>query len=264
MAEILSEFERVYVQRPEPPGKKEVDNILKIGSMIPVLNYTVYKNIPELLHESPKTAEEIASAIDVKASYINRLLRALSAIGYYSYESNSKRWSNTKSTELFLSSHKIIISLHDSPLSRFLRTVLPETLKHEGASIFESKGMTPPDFSNPELFKSFHIFMDAVTRVYLKRLEGHLEFPGYSSAIDIGGGQGSVVELLHSENPNMRIANFDLPNLREDCLKKLADSNLPDIEFIGGSFFDSIPEGYESIYSRMCCMTGPMKKPSKS
>lgn len=244
MVDTGLKFERVYVEKSKPSGGQEINHILTVCNLIPVIKYVCDKNIPELLQEGPKTVEEIASAIDGQAVYLQRLLRAISALGFFSYNPETKLWSNSKSSELFLSSYKAIINHYENPHIRPLRRVLPKALEID-ATIFEAAGVPPPDFSNPQFAEYFHVFMESCSRVYLKRLVGHLELPGYSSAIDIGGGTGTLLEYIRAENPNMKLANFDLPNVQEVSLQKLAAANLGDVEFIAGSFFESIPAGFD-------------------
>jgi 2-polyprenyl-3-methyl-5-hydroxy-6-metoxy-1,4-benzoquinol methylase len=237
-------FERVYVEKSKPSGEQEINHILTICSMIPVLKYACDKNIPELLHERPKTVEEIASAIDGQTVYLQRLLRALSAIGFFSYNPQSKLWSNSKSSELFLSDYKIIIHEFENALVRPLRRLLPKALEQD-TTIHVVAGVPPIDFSNPQFAENFHVFMHTCTRVYMRRMAGHLELAGYTSAIDIGGGTGALLEYIRAENPDMKLANFDLPFLKETSLRSLAAANLGDVEFIAGSFFESIPAGFD-------------------
>ena len=244
MIETGLNFERVYVEKPKPSGEQEINHILSTCNVIPVLKYVCDKNIPELLQEGPKSVEEIATAVDGQAVYLGRLLRALSALGYFSYNPQSKLWSNSKSSELFLSGYKAIINHYENPLLLPLRRILPKALEVD-ASIFEAAGAPPFDFSNPQVIEYFQVFMHACTKIYMKRLVGHLELAGYNSAIDIGGGTGALLEYIRAENPNMKLTNFDLPTVREASLQKLAAANLGDVEFISGSFFDDIPAGFD-------------------
>jgi hypothetical protein len=237
-------FERVYIEKSKPPGEREINQIFTICSMIPVLKYACDKNITQLLNEGPKTVEEIASAIDGQTVYLQRLLRALSAIGFFSYNPQSKLWSNSKSSELLVFTYTTVLRHYENPYIRPLRWVLPKALELD-ATIFEAYGVPPADFSNPQFAEHFQVFMDCCTRIYMKRLIGHLELAGYTSAIDIGGGKGALLEYIRAENPDMKLANFDLPLMKETSLRSLAAANLGDVEFIAGSFFESIPAGFD-------------------
>lgn len=240
----MAYFERVYIEKPKPSCEYQINQILLIESMLTVLKFTCDKNLPQLLHKSPKRVEEIALKIDVQAIPLQRLLRALSAIGYYSYNPETKLWSNSSASELFLAEYKIILDFYLNPLFRPLHMLLPQSLDQE-KTIFEIAGMPPIDFNDQYFMNKFHTFMETSTRIAMKRLANHLELPGYTSVIDIGGGTGTLLEYIHAKNPNMRLANFEVPILREKSIEKLRAACIENVEFIGGDFFESIPSGFD-------------------
>jgi hypothetical protein len=79
----------------------------------------------------------------------------------------------------------------------------------------------------------------------MRGLLGNLKLPGYNTAIDIGGGTGTLLEYIHAENPDMRLANFDVPGLREKSIRQLKAAGMDDVEFIGGNFFENVPSGFD-------------------
>jgi hypothetical protein len=244
MANIGLDFERVYIRKPKSSCENQINQLILIENMLTVLKFTCDRNLPQLLHESPKTVDEIASEIDVQPLPLQRLLRSLSAIGYYSYNSETKLWSNSSYSELFLAEYKIVLDFYQDQSFRPLHMLIPKALEHD-KTMFEVAGLPPFDFSDRDFLNKIHIFMDASTRIAMKRLENHLEFPGYKSVIDIGGSTGTLLEYIHAKNPNMRLASFDVPLLREKTIEKLREANIENAEFIGGDFFESIPPGFD-------------------
>ena len=244
MAENKFKLERVYVEKPRVLAQKQLSQVIASEAMTSVLKVTSDLNIPQLLLEGPKTTEEIALAADVNPAYLFRLLRGLAAIGFYSYDSQTKLWSNTKSTELLTGYYKQVINHYVNPVLRSLHNFLPQVLEQE-KSIFEVAGVTPFDFGNPVVVESFQTFMESCTRVYMSRLVGHLDLTGYESAVDIGGGYGTLLEYIRAENPKMKLANFDLPVNEEKSIEKLTASLAENFKFEGGNFFESVPSGYD-------------------
>jgi len=63
--------------------------------------------------------------------------------------------------------------------------------------------------------------------------------------VDIGGGEGSLVIALLHKNPHLRGIVFDLPSVINSARAKTSqDDGVGErIEFVGGSFLESVPEG---------------------
>ena len=69
-------------------------------------------------------------------------------------------------------------------------------------------------------------------------------FRGDETVVDIGGGNGSVLMDLLAEQPGLHGIVFDLPETVRD------ESQFGDrLEFVGGSFFESVPHGDVYILS---------------
>lgn len=244
MADESSNFKRIHIQRSRPSSEKQIYNIKVIDLTIPVLKYTCDKNLPELLNEGPKPIQEIASLLQVQAEYLHRLLRALSTIGYYSYNPQSKIWSNSRSSAMLQGDIKKMFNHFVNPKARFVKRFLPQVLEQDKTA-YEISCLPTVDFCSQEFIDRFHIFMEAATRVAMRNLAVYLKLSGYNSAIDIGGGTGTLLEYIHAESPNMRLANFEVPELKTKSIQQLKAAGLDNVEFIGGNFFESVPSGFD-------------------
>ncbi|KAJ1440394.1 Winged helix-like DNA-binding domain superfamily [Sesbania bispinosa] len=71
-------------------------------------------------------------------------------------------------------------------------------------------------------------------KMILKQYKG---FEGLSTLVDVGGGVGLSLKLIISEYPSIKGINFDLPQVIEDAPPH------PGIEHVGGSMFESVPNG---------------------
>ncbi len=73
------------------------------------------------------------------------------------------------------------------------------------------------------------------------------DFAGISSIVDIGGGQGKLLEKILQFNSDLRGAVFDTPSTIERAKQQLGN-NLPRgrCSYVAGDFFDSVPEGADA------------------
>jgi hypothetical protein len=70
------------------------------------------------------------------------------------------------------------------------------------------------------------------------------DFAGCRTVVDVGGGQGALLEAILRRHPGLRGVLFDEPAVIERARAALAGSDLRDrIDFAAGSFFDAVPPG---------------------
>lgn len=244
MAMINSKIERVYVEKPRADPEVQLSYIISTMSMTALLRTTVDMNIPQLLMESPKTVDELALLTNVQAPFLYRLLRGLSAIGYYSYDSESKHWINTKKSELFVGDYKLILDMLVTPLTRSFCKHVPQGLCEE-RNLFEIACNKAFDFASSEFIVAYHTLMESWTKVLMKTLVGHLDLSEYTSLLDIGGGVGTLLEFIHRENPHLKLGVFDLSVNKEKAIERFQNLKIDNFEFIEGNFFESITSGYD-------------------
>ncbi len=68
---------------------------------------------------------------------------------------------------------------------------------------------------------------------------------------DIGGGNGSQITAILKKHPATRGILFDLPHVVEGARPLIESAGLVDrCELVGGSFFDSVPEGADAYLLR--------------
>ncbi|KAK2634371.1 hypothetical protein Ddye_029163 [Dipteronia dyeriana] len=109
---------------------------------------------------------------------------------------------------------------------------IPFNMAH-GMSAFEYPG------TDPRFNKIFNNAMSTNSKITMKKiLETYKGFEGLKSVVDIGGGIGSIMNMIISKYPSIiKGINFDLPHVIEDAPR------YPGVEHVGGDMFLSVPKG---------------------
>ena len=77
------------------------------------------------------------------------------------------------------------------------------------------------------------------------------DFSEISVVVDIGGGNGSQISQVLERYPDMKGILFDLPHVVERAQEPIASAGLSDrCDLVGGSFFESVPEGADAYMMR--------------
>nr|7WAQ_A Chain A, stilbene O-methyltransferase [Sorghum bicolor]7WAQ_B Chain B, stilbene O-methyltransferase [Sorghum bicolor]7WAQ_C Chain C, stilbene O-methyltransferase [Sorghum bicolor]7WAQ_D Chain D, stilbene O-methyltransferase [Sorghum bicolor]7WAR_A Chain A, stilbene O-methyltransferase [Sorghum bicolor]7WAR_B Chain B, stilbene O-methyltransferase [Sorghum bicolor]7WAS_A Chain A, stilbene O-methyltransferase [Sorghum bicolor]7WAS_B Chain B, stilbene O-methyltransferase [Sorghum bicolor] len=111
----------------------------------------------------------------------------------------------------------------------------------EGAAPFEKTyGMPMFEYlsTNGPLNTVFHEAMAnhsmIITKKLLKFFRG---FEGLDVLVDVGGGNGTTLQMIRGQYKNMRGINYDLPHVIAQA------APVEGVEHVGGSMFDNIPRG---------------------
>ncbi|WJX80732.1 hypothetical protein P8452_63690 [Trifolium repens] len=83
--------------------------------------------------------------------------------------------------------------------------------------------------------------------IHLKKiLEIYKGFEGITTLVDVGGGNGQSLKTIISKYPSIKAINFDLPQVIDNT------PPFPGIENVGGSMFESVPQG-DAIMLKFIC-----------
>ncbi|RWR80853.1 caffeic acid 3-O-methyltransferase 1 [Cinnamomum micranthum f. kanehirae] len=101
-----------------------------------------------------------------------------------------------------------------------------------GTTAFEYNG------TDPRFNKVFNRGMAVLSTVTMKKiLEMYKGFEGLKTVVDVGGGTGTVLNMIVSKYPHTKGINFDLPHVVSDA------PDYPGVEHVGGDMFVSVPSG---------------------
>jgi len=129
------------------------------------------------------------------------------------------------------------------------------------SKLFEALKTYRPQFENIyglEIFKYFDnnyekgAIINKAMKEYSMDYDELLDLYDFSDLkiiMDIGAGSGILLEKILKKNKNITIAKlFDLPSIVENAEKSIKNFGIkPKIKFIGGNFFDEIPETADTI-----------------
>lgn len=191
--------------------------------------------IAEALTGGPRPVEELARGSGADADTLHRLLRALASDGIFR-EEEPGIFGNTPASEQLL----------DSGWGAFAHLFGGAFYQAVGGLDASGKAAFPElyetDFwswlaANPSERSVFDTAMEQGKERRVERFDA-LEWRGDETVVDVGGGNGSLLVALLEQKPGLRGVVFDLPETVRD------DQALGErIEFVEGSFFDSVPEG---------------------
>nr|ACJ84475.1 unknown [Medicago truncatula] len=233
-----------------------------------VLNAAIQLNLFEIIGDGFKSAIEIASNLPTQHSDLpNRLDRMLRLLASYSLLSISTRtnddgsivrvFGTTPSGKYFCydenSDHGYVGSFtsfmcHPALIGSWLNfkdAVLDPEIdlfkKVNGISKYEYFG------KDPQINQIFNKSMTNMTKIHMKEiLEKYKGYEGISTLVDIGGGNGQTLKMIIEKYPSIKGINFDLPQVIENA------SPIPGIEHVGGSMFESVPQGDAIMLKAVC------------
>lgn len=212
--------------------------------------------IPDLLADGPRDIDELARATESHGPSLRRVLLvlvaadvldkvgprhfALSSVGY---ELRAGVPGSRRNSVLFLLNES-----HWRPWGHLLHTVRTgETaFAHvHGAGLFDYLA------GHPEEAALFNAGMLGNSPAHARLVAASYDFSRMSLVVDVAGGRGRLLAAILERNPRLRGILFDLPHVIEDARQLIDDAGVADrCEFVGGSFFEAVPEGGDAYILR--------------
>jgi hypothetical protein len=212
--------------------------------------------VADHLTDGPRSAEELASATNSHPDGLYRVLRALASVGVFK-EEDGKTFALT-------------------PMGACLRTDSPTpasgwamhsgsdyvwrawgNLLHSarsGENAFENlNGENIWDYrlGHPEQADIFDRAMTEMSRGSAGAIIEAYDFSAFQHVVDVGGGQGLMLAAILTAHSGMRGTLFDQPKVVASAKTLLQSFGVADrCDFVGGSFFESVPEGRDAYILR--------------
>src|SRR5262249_24228110 len=118
-----------------------------------------------------------------------------------------------------------------------------------GKAAFEqTHGVSFFDFiaRQPENQKIFDGAMTACSGPEAEAVVAAFDFASLGRLVHVGGGHGTLLAQILKANPKLRGAVFEQPQVLTGARANLAQQGLAErCDFIAGSFFESVPSGYD-------------------
>jgi hypothetical protein len=205
--------------------------------------------LPERLGERARTSAELAMETETHEPSLNRLLRALSAIGLTN-EVEPGRYRLTPAGSLLRPEGA------DS-MYAVARVSTDETVVGGWRDLdYSVRGGRPAfdraygtDFfahltRNPELAALFHASMGEGTQDTADAIAKHYDFSRFRTVVDIGGGNGTLLAAILNAEPALHGIVFDSPDGAAEAPDTLRAAGVADrCEIRTGDFFTAVPEG---------------------
>jgi O-methyltransferase domain/Dimerisation domain len=191
--------------------------------------------IPQALTEGPRPVADLARETGADPDTLHRLLRALASDGVFAEDEPGVFRNTDVSEQLLRSGWAAFAHFFGGPWHQ-----AAGGLDASGEASFP--GLYGADFwswlaEHPEERALFDVAMEQGKEQRVERLD-RVEWRNGETVVDLGGGNGSLLVQLLRRQPGLRGIVFDLPETvrDEDVLRGEG------IEFVEGSFFDSVPE----------------------
>jgi hypothetical protein len=225
---------------------------LIMGRWVSDLIYVAAKlELADHLKHGPLTVEELATAAEVQAPALYRVLRALASVGVFA-ETKDKRF---KLTPLAITLQKAVPgSMHATALmfgEKYLEDAWAQLLhgvKTGEIPFLKAHGVPAFEYleKHTENLMVFVETMTSVSSMENPAIAAAYNFPGIRTLVDVGGGNGSLLATILEANPKLKGVLFDLPSViaraRQDrhvTAKGIAERRTLE----SGDFFEAVPKG---------------------
>jgi hypothetical protein len=203
-----------------------------------------------------KNIEELARATGAHAPSLYRVLRVLASSGIFA-EGDDGRISNTPMSELLRtgvpgSLRDLILLFGDETSWRSWEGILHAV--RTGEAPFEHLyGEKFFDYlqDHPDTAAMFDRAMASSSTTTNAAVVEACDFSGLGTLVDVAGGVGSALCSILNATPGLRGIVFDLPHVGERAREFIAAQGLAGrCEFVGGSFFDTVPSGAGAYFMK--------------
>jgi hypothetical protein len=207
--------------------------------------------IADLLKDGPQSYVELAAATGADAASLFRLMRALASVGVFSHVGTDRfalsRLAENLQTDVRGSLRAIVITLGEihyqacGSLLRSVQTGSPAFSHVYGASLFDylRQNIDAADAFNQGMANVASILAYAVLMAY--------DFAGISSIVDIGGGQGALLETILQFNPDIGGTVFDTASTIQSAWRRCNNNAWGRrCSYVTGDFFTSVPPGADA------------------
>ncbi|MQA86762.1 MAG: methyltransferase [Streptosporangiales bacterium] len=214
-----------------------------------ILHVAARLGLADVLADGPKTSAEVAAATETHPPSLHRLLRALACLGVVT-EIEAGRFELTPEGAQLRSDtpesiRGLVMLFCGDEVWRAWGNLLHSV--RTGGSAFEYvTGMPPFEFlaAHPEQSATFDAAMADHTRKVAPEIIAGYDFGRFSTIVDVGGGDGTLMAAILRAVPAARGILFDLPAGVEPAPTTLKSAGVADrCRVVAGSFFKSVPEG---------------------
>ncbi len=225
------------------PDRSQLNAMITGFRLSAALGVAAELGISDLLATGPRRLDELAAATSTHEDTLHRLLRALATVGVY--DEQDGRWSVTELGEGLRSDVPGTLR----PLARTLSSpalwAAYGHLAHSvrtGENAFEARhgvDVWTHRRDHPEENAVFNDNMTALTSGVAEAVAASYDFADMSTVVDVGGGQGILLEAVLAQHPHLTGTVFDLPHVVAQA--PMSAELAPRWSSASGSFFEEVP-----------------------
>jgi hypothetical protein len=205
-------------------------------------------DIPDLLADRPLSVAELAAKSGSDPDALGQVLRSLVPFGVFvEHEDDTfglTPLGATLRSDAVASAMPTALLVHGEvgqAWGELLWTL--QTGETAYGKLFGTDFFTHLD-GNPTLREVFHKSQEHGLRLDIEGILRHIDFTGCSVLVDVGGGDGALLECVLGRYPELRGVLIDLPAVVAEAGVRFAAAGLGDrAELCGGDFFGSVPAG---------------------
>jgi hypothetical protein len=217
-----------------------------------VLSVAVRLRIPDLVADGPKSNDELAGTTETDPASLYRLLRALAYLGIVQ-ETEPRHFGLTDmgqllradvpgsmaaTTQLFCGEHTWRAW---GDLMAGVQTGKPSYERGVVAEPFVEFG------DNPEGARNFNRAMSEGTRREAPAVVDAYDFSQFSTLVDVGGGDGTLLAEILAATQGLRGVLFDTAAGSAQAPERLRAAGVEDrCQVVVGDFFEAVPEGADA------------------
>jgi hypothetical protein len=207
--------------------------------------------IADFLKDGPQSCVALATATGADATSLFRLMRALSSVGIFSQLDRDRfalsRLAESLQTEVHGSLRAMVITLGEihyqacGNLLHSIQTGSPAFNRVFGASLFEYLQQ------KADTADTFNLGMSNLSSMLAYAVLMAYDFTGISSIVDIGGGQGKLLETILQFNPDIAGTVFDTASTIQRAKQHFGNNARGRrCSYVTGDFFTSVPQGADA------------------
>lgn len=205
-------------------------------------------DIPDILADAALGAEELAAKAGAQPDTLRQVLRALIPFGVFDEDESGAfrltRLGATLRTDAEASALPTALLVHGEvgrSWNDFLVTM--RTGETAFGQLYGTDFFSHLDDA-PALRATFHQSQQHGLTLDLAGILRNLDFSEYKVLVDVGGGDGALLESVLAANPGMSGVLLDLPTVVAQASVRFAAAGLAErVELCGGDFFKVVPEG---------------------
>lgn len=227
----------------------ELMRLINVYQVSQALHVAAELGVADQLRDGPRSSDVLAEACGAHPRSLYRLLRALAAVGVF-HETPGKEFSLTPighclTTDAQGSRHGYARWIGTAGQWRAWGNLLHSVKSGESATRY-THGVDAWTYrsQHPDESAVFDNAMTANSRTEARAVLAAYDFSQFASVVDIGGGQGLLLQEILLACPTTRGLLFDQPQVIASSSQRLAASGLQDrCQAVAGNFFESVPAG---------------------